>query len=424
MKNYLTKLPKNILEIVYSARDIAAKNNMPVYLVGGIVRDLILGVKNLDLDIVVGGDGIKFSRDFAANFKAKIICHSRFGTATITLADHIKVDIATARKEVYPGPAHLPRVSPGSLADDLYRRDFSINAMALAISSANFGEVIDRFSGLSDLRNRKVRVLHDISFIDDPTRILRAIRFEQRYGFKIEQHTLGLLKEAVKARWLEKVQPHRLRDELILIFKEEDPIRCVKRMKELAGYSFIHRSLSVSGKTYKLLIALKSQINWFRKEYPRRRHLDAWLIYFLGLVDSLNLADARKICRSFAFRRGEEKRILSYKNIGGSFLRKISSKGLCPAEVFKLLEPLSYEVILLLKAKYKNKALRKHIQDFFEIYNGMRLVICGDDLHRLGVKPGPYYQKIFSKVLKAKLEGRVRTKEEELEFIKKLIGRN
>jgi tRNA nucleotidyltransferase (CCA-adding enzyme) len=422
-KSYLSKLPKEIKKLVYLAREISTEQQIPAYLVGGIVRDLILGVKNFDLDIVVEGEGVKFAQAFAARLQAKIICHNRFGTATVSLPGHLKVDIATARKETYPHPAHLPQVSPGNLSDDLFRRDFSINAMALSISSVHFAEAIDFFCGLRDLRKKKIRILHDASFIDDPTRILRAIRFEQRYGFKIEPYTLNLLKGAVKAGWLEKVQPHRLRDELILIFKEEEPIRCLKRMKELSGFSFLHRNLSVSAKTYKLLLALKDEIIWFRKEYPQRRELDSWLIYLLGLLDSLKPADVQRVCKSFAFRRGEKKRILSAKDVGGNFLGKLRKKNLRPAAVFKLLEPLSYEVILLLKAKYKNKAVQKHINDFFEIYNGMRLVIGGEDLHRLGLKPGPYYQKIFSLVLTQKLEGKVRTKDEELALIKELISK-
>ncbi|MCX5710840.1 MAG: tRNA nucleotidyltransferase, partial [Candidatus Omnitrophica bacterium] len=196
MKKYLERLPKEIRELVYFTKDLAAYRGMPAYLVGGFVRDLILGVRNFDLDIVVVGDGIKFAEYFSRALKAKLIRHKRFGTATVVLKPGLKIDIATARSEFYPHPAHLPVVKPGSLKDDLFRRDFTINAMAISLVEKDFGRLIDCYGGKNDLKARSIRVLHALSFIDDPTRIIRAIRFEQRFDFKIDPDTLKLLKEA------------------------------------------------------------------------------------------------------------------------------------------------------------------------------------------------------------------------------------
>ena len=219
MKNYLNNLSEELRELIHLASDVANKNNMPVYLIGGFVRDLILGVKNFDLDIVVEGDGIKFAEVLSGKLNAGLIRHRRFGTATVILKKHLKVDIATARQEYYPEAAHLPEVTRGVLKDDLMRRDFTINAMAISINRQDFGRFIDCFGGEADLANKEIRVLHNLSFIDDPTRILRAIRFEQRYNFKIEPKTLKLLREANRLKMLERVSRERLRDELILILK-------------------------------------------------------------------------------------------------------------------------------------------------------------------------------------------------------------
>jgi tRNA nucleotidyltransferase (CCA-adding enzyme) len=432
MKKYLKKLPKEVQDLIYLAGNIASDNNMSVYLVGGFVRDLILGVKNLDLDIVVEGDGILFAEDFARRLKTELICHRKFGTATVTINPQLKIDIATAREEFYPQPAQLPEVRPGSLRDDLLRRDFTINAMAISISNRDFGQLIDLFGGKADLRNKKIRILHNLSFIDDPTRILRAIRFEKRYNFRIESQTLKLLKGAVKQKMLEKVQPHRLRDELILILKEEHLLRQIKRIEQLVKFNFINPRLSVSQKTYTLLKSLEKQIRWFRQNFSWRRLLDTWLIYFMGLIEPLNIEEARLICQRFALRRGEEKRILAYKKIKRKTIQELSRAEIRPSRIFGLLEPLSYEVILILKAKFsrqsgipqnagKNKNIQKHIEDFLKIYNGMRTFISGDDLKRLGIMPSPYYQKIFTQVLNAKLNGSIKTREEELALIKKLI---
>lgn len=423
MKGYLKKLPREIKDLIYLAADIAAKNNMPVYLVGGFVRDLILGVKNLDLDIAVEGDGIKFAGEFAGILKAKFICHRRFGTATVSLRHNLKIDVASARKEIYPQPASLPLVKRGSLKDDLGRRDFTINAMAISIQKEDFGKLIDFFGGQSDLNEKKIRILHPLSFIDDPTRILRAIRFAQRYNFKIEPKTLAYLKEAIRIEMFKQVKPQRLRDELILILKEEKPLGQIKRIQELAGFDFICPGLTLTKSTRELLCSVKNQISWFRRDYPERRRLDVWLVYFMGLMDFLAIRDVKSICKKFALRKGEEKRILSYKKINRKFILELSQTRIKPSKIFSLLEPLSYEVIILIKAKYTNRNVQKHIEDFLAIYNGLRLEIGGDDLQRLGVSPGPYYRKIFTLVLKAKLEGKIKTREEELALIKKLINK-
>jgi len=421
MKEYLNKLPQEIRELVYLACDIASGLNMSAYLVGGFVRDLILGVENLDLDIVVEGEGIRFAEDFARTLGSKLVRHRRFGTATVIIKPHLKVDIATARSEVYPAPARLPVVTGGTLKDDLLRRDFTINAMAISITPDNFGRLVDLYAGRSDLKNRKIRVLHDLSFIDDPTRILRAVRFEKRYNFKIEPKTLKLLKESVRLKMLEKVEPQRIRDDLILVLKEKKPLKEIRRINELAGFGFINPELKITRRAYGLLNAIEKEINWFNKKYPERRNIDAWLIYLIGLLDALDTRVIKNFCRSFAFKRGEEKRILDYKGISSGLISKLSKEKVKPSQIFCAFEPLSYEVILILKAKYKNRYLRRHIEDFLEIYNGMRIFVSGHDLHDLGLAPGPKYQKIFASVLNAKLDGEVKTKEEELELIKSLI---
>lgn len=422
MKGYLKKLPDEVGDMLFLIGDIASINDMRAYLVGGCVRDLLLGVKNLDLDIVIEGNGIKFSEELARAFNTRLIRHKRFGTATVELLSHrLKIDIATARKEFYPEPAHLPVVENGSLKDDLKRRDFTINAMAVNINREGFGKLLDLFGGAQDLTNRKIRVLHDLSFIDDPTRILRGVRFEQRYNFRFEPKTLKLLKEAVRLRMLQRVEPQRIRDDLVLFLKEKEPLKEILRLKELVGFGFISPGLSVSDKILRLIKFAEEQINWFKKSYPERRMLDTWVIYFMALTDSLNPLAARKVCQKFAFRRGEGKRILGYKKTGRKFisnLKRIKNK---PPDIFYLLEPLSYEVILLLKAKYKDRDTQKTLEDFLEIYNGMKIYSSGHDLRRLGLSPGPYYQKIFTRVLNAKLSGAVKTKEEELELIKKII---
>jgi len=423
MRKFLEKLPKEIRELVYLAKDEATYRRMPAYLVGGFVRDLILGVRNFDLDIVVVGDGIKFAEYFAGSLKAKLIRHKRFGTATVLLKSGLKIDIATARSEIYPLPAHLPVVKPGSLEDDLFRRDFTINAMAISLAEKDFGRLIDCYGGIGDLKNKTISVLHALSFIDDPTRIIRAIRFEQRFSFKLDPGTLKLLKEAVRAKMLMKVEPQRLRDDLILVLKEAEPIKEIMRLKELTGFSFIDKHLVVGVKTIGLLRCAEKEIKWFIRTHPRRRPLDSWLIYFIALSDNLKAPAIKPLVQRFALKRGEEIRILSYKSAQLKIAPALKRKDINPSELFSCLEPLSYEVIILLKAKFGEASLRNNIDRFFLNLNGSRISISGDDLRRLGLEPGPHFQKIFKSILNAKLDGKLRTKQDELRLVKNIIRR-
>ena len=199
MKNTLPK----IIGLLVLIGDMAQERHYAAFVVGGFVRDLIMGVRNYDIDIVIEGKAIEFSKAFADKVKGSLVIHRKFGTATVVMpwgilkGERFKLDLATARKEKYERPAALPDVEFSSLRNDLYRRDFTINAMAVALNRSNFGQLIDFFDGQRHLREGVISVLHKGSFIDDPTRIFRAVRFEQRYGFKIDKHTERLIKTAI-----------------------------------------------------------------------------------------------------------------------------------------------------------------------------------------------------------------------------------
>jgi len=424
MKEYLRKLPKEIEYLITLAKKVSKETDMPAYLVGGFPRDLILGVKDWDLDITVEGNGIKFAEALAKRLNSRLIRHERFGTATLILGHRIKVDIATTRKETYPFSTSLPVVSPGSLKEDLLRRDFTINAMAVSLSEETGQELIDIFGGKEDLKAGKIRILHDLSFKDDPTRILRAIRFQQRYNFKIEPKTLSLLKEAIDLGLLDKVNPHRTRDELILMLKEKDPSAQLRQLYALGGLSFVSDKLKPGKPTYDLLKSVNKEIFWFMQSFPLHEQFDAWLVYFAALLKPFTLAQVKKITAKFGLSKQEEKKILNCRKINQRFITRLKDKRIKPAQIFTLLRPLSYEAIILLRSASQDALFKKHITDFLEIYNCVRLCISGDDLCELGVLPGPGYQKILKKVLVARLNGKVRNRQDELALIRKLIKRS
>lgn len=423
MNAYLKNLPRQLQAQVMLGRDISRRLDMPAYLVGGFVRDLLTGKNNFDLDIAVQGNGIKFATLFAQTLGVKLTRHPRFGTATLQGTSYLKIDIATARKENYAAPAQLPEVTLGTMKDDLFRRDFTINAMAISISDSDFGTLLDCFGGRDDLSRRLIRVMHDASFIDDPTRILRAVRFEQRFDFKIEPHTLSLLKEAAKNGLIERVQPQRIRDELILMLKEKRPLKEIKRLWSLDALRFFGAQLSLSKNSFYFLGLLEKEIAWFEKHHVQRRRLDSWLLYLMGLLDSFDGAQSEAVCRTMAFRKGEEKRLMYTKQIPKRLVAELSRPGLKPSQAYDLLEPLSYEVMLFMKAKYKSRNLQRNITTFLKVYNGTKTNLSGDDLLLLGIVPGPDYRDIFQKVLHAKLNGYLKSKEDEVAFVKKILRR-
>ena len=235
MKNLLTLLNSKSLDLVRTIGLLAQEHGVEAYLVGGPVRDLMLGAANVDLDIAVEGNGIRLAEAFASlDEAAEITCYPAFKTATVQLADGSLVDFATAREETYARGGAFPAVKPSDIKKDLYRRDFTINAMAVSINPARWGKVIDPFHGMVDLRAKRIRVLHEKSFLDDPTRILRAARFKARLGFSVEAKTLRLLKAAVKIKVLDSIKPQRYLKDFNKILKEPKAqlgIKCLKFWK-------------------------------------------------------------------------------------------------------------------------------------------------------------------------------------------------
>lgn len=233
-------LPEELLTLAEKLVALTVSRKQPLYLVGGVVRDLLLGMPNLDLDFAVEGDAIELAKELAQSTGGKLTTHPMFNTAKIRLGKW-SIDIAMARTETYTKPGTLPTVKPGTLKTDLFRRDFTINAMAICLNPTKYGELIDIYGGLDDLQNKLICVLHEKSFIDDATRIWRAIRYEQRLGFKIEPETLKLLKRDVLM--LKTVGGYRLKRELELVLKEKAPEKALLRAGKLGALKELHPAL-------------------------------------------------------------------------------------------------------------------------------------------------------------------------------------
>lgn len=417
----LDNLPPDILKLFRQIGKTAQENECRVFVVGGVIRDLYLGRENFDFDIVVEGDGIGLSKILAAKFKAKLVDHEKFATAVLFMPNGIKIDIATARKEIYEHPGALPKVTPGSIEDDLLRRDFSINAMAVSLNPEDFGELIDFSDGLSDLKKKVIRVLHDLSFVDDPTRILRAIRFEQRLRFKIEDHSLKLINEALKHRAFETIKPPRIWHELILILYEKGPKKYFIRISKICGLKFIHPKLRLNRDTLKLFDSVDKLLSAYERLYPHNERVENWFLYFMALTDTLKRNEIKQVAEKFNLKKDQRDRLYSFKNLNKDFFNFLGKNNLQPSQVYVLLEHLSYETILILRAKSENKIIKKRIDDFLNIYDKVKLSINGDYLAELGVSLDSGFKKVLDKIFYKKLDGKLRTKDEEIEYARKLI---
>jgi tRNA nucleotidyltransferase (CCA-adding enzyme) len=431
-----SSLPERIVKLLKFIGKLGDKSGYKVFAVGGFVRDLLLGVKNYDVDIVVEKGAIAFGKIIARKAKGKLVHHKRFGTATIVMPwalkgekELFKLDLATARTEFYEYPAALPTVKFASIRQDLLRRDFTINAMALHLNRKDFGKLLDFYGGRRDLKDKKIRILHNLSFVEDPTRIFRAVRFEQRLKFKLEEHTQHLIMTAKELEVMERTQRQRLRNELILLLKEPKPVKCILRMDELHELRFIHPKIKLDKKMMGLLESVEKILLWYRASSFKKRAIDKWLVYFMALLSRLSAEEImallsrlsaeeiKQVCEKFVFTAGDNKRILSSKldisRINAILGRR---KKLRPSSIYRMLEPLSFEVILFAQAQAKGSILRKRIIDFFTKYNGAKLSITGADLSKKGLRPGPYFREMLTRTLHAKIDGKLKGKKEELDF--------
>ena len=416
-----SNLPKDLISFMKTASHIAFRLNMKVYLVGGIVRDFILDRDSFDYDIAVEGNGIKFSMEIARKFNSNFTKHRSFGTATVYYKNY-KIDIATCRREYYEHWGALPKVNKASLEEDLLRRDFTINAMALSLNRGDYGHLINPCGGYADLRNGIIRVMYNESFLDDPTRILRAIRFEKRFSFRIEKHTLNLLKDAISKDALRMVNNQRLRDELILILKEPYVPKYIKRIQKLAGFYFINSRIKLDKKDYCLFDRVEEAVKLYSSRFPDYRKIEKWIIYLMALLNKLPKNDVVEFCKDFRLRRGEEKRIVDYFEHRKA-VKYLNKKNMKPSRIYFLLNGMSFETIMFLYALSKNKTVRNNILFFMNKLISVKLSINGYDLAKLGFYPKKLYGGVLNCLKEAKLNRGLTTKDDEIAEAKKIFTR-
>ncbi len=420
IKNLLIeRLPERIITLLNSLGETADHLNWNAYLVGGLVRDVILKRENLDVDIVIEGNGIEFAGSFADKYGAETKTYPKFGTAMVIMHDGFKVDIATARTEHYESPAAPPVVELSSLKLDMFRRDFTINTLAVHLNKKHFGILIDHFGAFKDIKEKVLRVIHSLSLVEDPTRILRAIRFEQRFGFRIGKLTQRLIQNALNINCFENLSGQRFFTELKLILKEQEPLGAIEKLNEYGILKFISPEMRLTEDVRATLKNIKGVLAWFDLLYLGIPY-EPWKVYFLGLTSSLNKESLGDLMERMQVQDKEIIRLSWERNRAKKALGNLSRmKGKKNYPLHTILTALSTEVLLYTVARTKSEKIKRNISIFFTKLRGTEIFLRGKDLVKLGFKPGPLFKKILDATLKAKLEGDVKTKEEEIEFIKK-----
>ncbi|HET9769204.1 MAG TPA: CBS domain-containing protein [Thermoanaerobaculia bacterium] len=416
------RVPAAVRERIETIEKVSRELGVPAYLVGGFVRDLLLGRENRDLDVVVEGDGPAFAQALGAALGAHVRVHEAFLTAVVREADGSTVDVASARSEFYRAPAVLPEVESSALRQDLYRRDFTINTMALRLGPAGPVELVDFFGGQRDLKEGVLRVLHSLSFIDDPTRVLRAVRLSLRLGFEVSPETLRLIGVAVGEGIFEQLSGGRLREELELLLSDPElALPGLERLDELGVLAVIHPALRLDAARRQALREARSAFDWYRVEALDEPAVRVPLLLLMALLRGSSAEARRAVGERLQLIAGEREVLERFPWRLERAVREIGGPGLLPHQAHAALTGLGGEELLLLLAG-EDETVRTWVRRELTELRRLRLEVRGADLLERGHAPGPAIGEALRATLDARLDGEV-TREGELEHVLEWLSR-
>ena len=398
-------LPPEALHLLKEATEVARAEGSPkLYLVGGIVRDLLLGRPSLDLDLVVEGEAIRLAQALAGRLAGRVVTHQRFQTATVYVESTV-LDLATARTESYPKPGALPVVRPGVIADDLRRRDFTINAMALSLAPSTYGEITDPLDGQADISAGLVRAIHEGSFIDDATRILRAVRYAQRFDFRLEESTESMARR--DAHMLSAISGDRVRHELQRIWEEERPERALERAHELGVLQAIHPALGWDP-------WLSQHLTRAREARSGSQVYTALLTYRLTEHQLAAVAQRLRFPGSWTRTAQEAQRL-------ASSLPALEAPGLPASRLHEALEGYSPEAVAACRIASGSAIVQERLGLYLDKLRKIKPLLSGRDLLGLGVAEGPRVGEALAQLKRARLDREVRTRKEESAFVERWL---
>lgn len=413
----LKVLPPEKLNFLRQAGKLAQSLSMKLFIAGGLVRDIMLFYKgiirdpeifsNMDIDFVVQGDGIEFAQKLSQKFNGATKFYQEFQTATVNIQDLNEIDVATARFEYYRHPGALPSIEAGSIRNDLQRRDFSINAMAIALNPDNFGALLDYFEGQNDIDSRNIRILHNLSFIEDPTRMFRAVRFAARYDFKIEPRTRSLINNIVENNELKDISRGRLKSELIQVLKE---FSAGKACRFLDKYGILNRFWPEIKFDQKLLSGFNRAgsliLKWYKAEIISYCDIKVDWIKLYILFSNLDVSECLSLSEKLFFSRKDLDRIQAFNTLNTKFLGKRHLKTSMPGDYYFDFKTLDLNQIIA-TAALGNEVFQKKVQEYLEFYSNVILAITGSDVIDAGVKQGPEIKNILNKLIKLVVDKKI-----------------
>lgn len=415
-------LPREIIVLLREIGEAAAHLDCNAYVAGGFVRDLLLHVKNTDIDIVVEGDGIRFAKFLAQQRRGVVHPHEKFGTATVIFPDQTRIDVATARLEYYAHPAAMPTVELSSIKLDLYRRDFTINAMAVHLNPERFGALVDYFNCQNDLKERRIQVLHNLSFVEDPTRIFRAIRFEGRLDFTITRHTEKLIKNTVQMNLFDRFEGPRFFHELKLILSEDDPSPALKRMGYFKLFPFLwpdlRPNLKIDRRFIHGLVQAHQAISWFKLLYLPDK-VETWMVYLLAIMSRSRTKELINFCHRFDIPPKQRKKLILQKTDAEKIAQEMQKRPfLKPSETYWLLGELEVEGLLHLMTIARKRHIQQAVSLFVTTLRKATPLVGGDELKAMGYTPGPQFRAIRNHLIEMQLDGEITSHEQALAFIR------
>ena len=389
------------------------QTSQPVYVVGGFVRDLLIGRENLDIDLVVEGDAIDFAHQLVKVCKGQVTTHHKFKTATITQHDGLKLDCVSARNETYLSPGALPSIEYGTIVQDLHRRDFSINALAMKLQPDAFGEIVDCTGGLRDLRTGHIRSLHEQSFIDDPTRIFRAIRYAGRYNFQIVEVDQQRILDAINQGTLNLISGPRIRNEIDHILTEKTAPQMVNQMREFELFGAIHPTWNISPSFDALWDTANQAIEWASTSLSNGPINTKALLW-------MTLLTASDAIEAISKRLGLENELRTKLSAQTQLEQDIDTLSATakPSEVYQLLNPYPIEPLVFAMMQPNQPSWRvQKIANYLTHLRNVQPLVTGNHLIQRGLQPSQAFSDLLWKAFAAQLDGKVSTTQETYQLL-------
>lgn len=401
-------LPAELHQLLEAIGAMAAYQGRHIYLVGGAVRDLLLERETLDLDLVVNEDAVDLAQLLANTTGGKLTIHTRFRTANLRWKEW-SIDLTTMRSETYDRPGALPKVKPGSLADDLFRRDFTINAMAIHLNPGGYGNLIDLYGGFKDMKMGFIRILHEQSFTDDATRIWRALRYEQRLGFQLEFKTLEWLTRDVSM--LDTISGDRIRHEIELALRESLPERVFVRADELKVLSTLQPGLKAD--------------HWLAEQFELARKLNPETpppsLYLALLVYPLNSGQVEQMIKRLNLPKPAAQTLRDTCHLK-KMVDSLAAPDVKPSRVYHILHDYSVPAIAATALAVNHPAASRNINLYLDRLRYIKPDLTGEDLKNIGVTPGPRVRKFLERLLAARLDGEASNRQEEEKLVTRWMG--